>query len=216
MTRRDEIAKNLERVKSGVPEEVTLIVVTKTYPVSDVEILYELGIRNFGENRDQEGASKAPKLPEDCIWHFQGQIQSNKLKSIVNWADVIHSVDDIEHAKKINKLVSKPFEVFIQISLDGQDHRGGVAPEIIYDFLDSLSDIQMVKPIGLMAVAPLDENPDSAFARLAGIKAQVASEYPQIKYLSAGMSHDYQSAIEQGATHIRVGSSILGERPPLI
>jgi PLP dependent protein len=212
MTRSEEILNNLEKIKSEIPKEITLIVVTKTYPVSDIEILYEAGIRNFGENRDQEGAAKRPKLPPDTIWHFQGQIQSNKLKSITEWADIIHSLDDLSHAKKINKLIQKPKDVFIQVSLDGDLARGGILPEKIPDFVDELGKLRMIHPIGLMAVAPLNEEPNSAFARLSGIKNRVSSEFPGIRYLSAGMSNDYKYAIENGATHIRIGSSILGSR----
>lgn len=212
MNREVLIRENLERVQSEIPNEVTLIVVTKTYPVSDIEILYEAGIRNFGENRDHEGAAKAPTLPDDAIWHFQGQIQSNKLKSIVEWADYIHSLDDLDHAKKINKLCKKDMPVFIQVSLDGQVGRGGVLPADLPKFLDECEKLKVVKPIGLMAVAPLNEDPDSAFSRLALIKSEISLEYPEIKYLSAGMSGDFQNAIKHGATHIRVGSSILGSR----
>ena len=107
MSRASEITLNLEKIRLTIPENVTLIVVTKTYPISDIEILYEAGIRDFGENRDHEGAIKAPQLPADANWHFQGQIQSNKLKSILRWADYIHSLDDLQHAKKMNKLLHK-------------------------------------------------------------------------------------------------------------
>ncbi len=212
MSRESEILENLARVRSEVPSGVTLIVVTKTYPISDIEILYSAGIRDFGENRDHEGAQKAPALPDDAKWHFQGQIQSNKLKSIVGWADYIHSLDDLGHAKKINKLVEKPKDVFIQVSLDGQENRGGLAPENLSEFLDQLERLPMVNPIGLMAVAPLNEEPNLAFARLAEIKANISREFPAIKFLSAGMSSDYKAGLKHGATHIRVGSSILGSR----
>jgi pyridoxal phosphate enzyme (YggS family) len=212
MSRESEILENLARVRSEIPSGVTLIVVTKTYPISDIEILYSAGIRDFGENRDHEGAQKAPALPDDANWHFQGQIQSNKLKSIVGWADYIHSLDDLGHAKKINKLVEKPKDVFIQVSLDGQENRGGLAPENLSEFLDQLERLPMVNPIGLMAVAPLNEEPNLAFARLAEIKANISREFPAIKFLSAGMSSDYKAGLKHGATHIRVGSSILGSR----
>ena len=215
MSREKEILDNLEKIKAQIPEGVTLIVVTKTYPISDVEILYKAGIRNFGENRDHEGAMKAPALPKDAIWHFQGQIQSNKLKSILQWADVIHSLDSLDHAKKINKYLQSPKDVFVQVSLDeneNQDYRGGVKPAELSEFIDQLSKLPMVNPIGLMAVAPLDETPNSAFARLAEIRSAILKEFPEVKYLSAGMSGDYMAAIEHGATHIRIGSSILGSR----
>jgi pyridoxal phosphate enzyme (YggS family) len=212
MSRKAELIANLELVKSEIPDGVTLIVVTKTYPVSDVEILYEAGVRDFGENRDQEGAQKAPQLPSDANWHFQGQIQSNKLSSIASWADYIHSLDKLDHAKKLNKFLTAPKPVFIQVSLDGQVHRGGIAADQIPNLLDEIEKLKMISPIGLMAVAPLDEDADSAYAKLAQIKADIAREFSYIKYLSAGMSGDYKLAISHGATHVRIGSSILGSR----
>ena len=212
MSREEEILDNLERVRSEIPVGVTLIVVTKTYPISDIEILYKAGVRDFGENRDHEGAQKEPAIPSDAKWHFQGQIQSNKLKSIVNWADFIHSLDDLDHAKKINKLIDSPKDVFIQLSLDGENGRGGIDPSNLSKFLDELERLPMVNPIGLMAVAPLNEDPDLAFARLAEIKSKISLEYPAIKFLSAGMSSDYKAGLRHGATHIRIGSSILGSR----
>ena len=212
MSRASEITLNLEKIRRSIPEHVTLIVVTKTYPISDIEILYEAGVRDFGENRDHEGANKATQLPADANWHFQGQIQSNKLKSIVTWADFIHSLDDLDHAKKISKLRKEAIPVFIQVSLDGQAGRGGILPSEIPNFLEECEKLKGINPIGLMAVAPLNEDPNTAFSRLAEIKAVTSAEFPKIKYLSAGMSNDYQAAIAYGATHIRVGSSILGSR----
>lgn len=212
MSRASEITENLEKVRSTLPENVTLIVVTKTYPISDIQILYEAGVRDFGENRDHEGANKAPQLPADANWHFQGQIQSNKLKSIVTWADFIHSLDDLDHAKKISKLKKEAIPVFIQVSLDGQAGRGGILPSEIPNFLEECEKLKGINPIGLMSVAPINEEPNTAFSRLAEIKAVTSAEFPKIKYLSAGMSNDYQAAIAHGATHIRVGSSILGSR----
>ncbi len=119
--RKAEIARALHEVRKTLPEHVTLIVVTKTFPLSDVEILYELGERNFGENRDGEGREKSEALPDDAIWHFQGGVQSNKLRSIVGWSDYIHSLDDLSHAKKISELalqMDKQQKCFIQINLD--------------------------------------------------------------------------------------------------
>jgi PLP dependent protein len=212
VSREAEILERLDQIRSELTPEATLIVVTKTYPISDIEILYKAGVRDFGENRDQEGAMKVPKLPKDIRWHFQGQIQSNKLKSIVEWANFIHSLDDLSHAKKINKLIAKPKQVFIQVSLDGKAGRGGLLPDQLPDFLEELERLKMVVPIGLMAVAPLDTTADSAFERLSRIRSEISKDFPNIKYLSAGMSQDYRSALLHGATHIRIGSSILGSR----
>ena len=212
MKRAEEILQNLERVKSEIPAHVTLIVVTKNFPISDIEILYQAGIRDFGENRDQEGAEKAKNLPRDIRWHFQGQIQSNKIKSLIEWASVIHSLDDLDHAHKFNKRLKTPLEVFVQVSLDGEEHRGGVEPKNLDEFIHLVSKLPMLKISGLMAVAPVNLSPEIVFANLQEIFQGLASSYPYLKNLSAGMSGDYLTAIKYGATHIRVGSSILGSR----
>ena len=219
--RREELSENLNAIKSRISvaaqsagrsaEEITLIVVTKTFPASDAQILYELGVRDFGENRDQEASVKSTELPDDCRWHFQGQIQSNKLKSIANWADVLHSIDDIAHANKLNSLVASK-DIFIQVSLDNQPNRGGVLPELIPEFLEEISAFSNLKIRGLMAVAPLDEEPVIAFQRLKALSDRVVKTQPTAHEISAGMSNDFEAAISQGATHIRIGSQILGVR----
>lgn len=225
-TRKEELARNLNIVRNEIaaaasscgrsPDEITLIVVTKTYPVSDIHILYELGERNFGENRDQEGAIKAPNLPDDAVWHFQGQIQSKKLKSICTWADVIHSLDDSKHAQKISELGSNA-QIFIQVALEEilREERGGVAPENVDSFLSECIERLKLNVVGLMAVAPLNVDPADAFARLSLVSQHERARWPQVGALSAGMSGDFPAAIRAGATHVRVGSSILGERAPL-
>jgi pyridoxal phosphate enzyme (YggS family) len=193
------------------PDEVTLIVVTKTFPASDVQILHDLGVRDFGENRDQEASAKSLELPDDCRWHFQGQIQSNKLKSIAEWADVLHSIDDISHARKLNSLVAEK-DVFVQVSLDNLPNRGGVLPNLLPDFLEEISALANLNLRGLMAVAPLGEEPARAFSRLKELSDQVIRVHPKAHEISAGMSNDFEAAIAQGATHIRIGSQILGVR----
>ena len=181
-----------------------------------MQILYDLGERNFGENRDQEAREKSGALPSDAIWHFQGQIQSKKLRSITGWADVIHSLDDVGHARKIAELLlEKSLPVFVQVSLDspdGGEGRGGVQPDQLAVFLRECATIPGLELAGLMAVAPLSVDPADAFSRLAAIRREVAVQFPQLKALSCGMSGDFESAIAAGATHIRIGSSILGSR----
>jgi pyridoxal phosphate enzyme (YggS family) len=220
-SRAAEISANLQAITARIvsaaesagrdPEEITLIAVTKTFPVSDVKILYELGVRDFGENRDQEGSVKFSELPEDSNWHFQGQIQSNKLKSIAAWADVIHSIDDVSHAKKLSSLVAAK-DIFVQVSLDDLPGRGGVNPEQLLEFLDEVTALTNLKVRGLMAVAPLDEPPLEAFKRLKTLSETVIKTHPNTWEISAGMSNDFEAAISQGATHIRIGSQILGVR----
>ena len=219
--RSQELSANLDSIRARIgaavqgsgrsPDEVTLIVVTKTFPASDVQILYDLGVRDFGENRDQEASVKSLELPDDCRWHFQGQIQSNKLKSIAEWADVLHSIDDISHARKLNSLVSEK-DIFVQVSLDNLPNRGGVVPNLLPDFLEELSALANLNLRGLMAVAPLGEEPARAFSRLKELSDQVVRVHPKAHEISAGMSNDFEAAIAQGATHIRIGSQILGVR----
>jgi pyridoxal phosphate enzyme (YggS family) len=225
--RSEELSANLMSVQHRIavaaraagrsPEEITLVVVTKTFPVEDIHLLYELGVRNFGENRDQEGSVKAPELPTDSIWHFQGQIQSNKLKSICAWADVIHSLDDLKHAQKISELGTNA-RILIQVALEAKfrEGRGGVDPELLPDFLMDAITRKRLNVTGLMAVAPLDEAAPPAFARLHEIFTYSRSNWPQLSTISAGMSGDFEAAISQGATLVRVGSSILGHRAPLL
>jgi pyridoxal phosphate enzyme (YggS family) len=220
ISRKSELEENLRMVEHRVAEtlvsagrnrsEVTLIVVTKTFPVEDILLLYELGVRDFGENRDQEGSLKAPLLPSDVRWHFQGQIQSRKIASISLWADVVHSLDSLEHAEKFAKRESENgqyHEYFLQVSLDPEaEHRGGVAISNISDFL-----IRSPLAItGLMVVPPIEADPGEAFARVASL-----AKAHGLAKISMGMSGDFEDALKAGATHIRVGSSILGSRPPL-
>ena len=230
VTRKAELATNLSKIKAEIPSGVHLIVVTKTFPLSDVELLHQLGVSEFGENRDQEGKLKAPKVPGK--WHFQGQLQSNKLKSICTWADVIQTIDSLRYVKLVSdSLISinqsepsaqskssgnlKILEVFIQVSLDADENRAnraGAKPEELDQIADAILSTSNLKLQGLMAVAPLDEKPESAFERLAKIHQRFIGKYPNSPNLSAGMSGDFKAAIAHGATHIRIGSQILGSR----
>ena len=219
--RKAEIARNLQEVKERIigaaksvnrdPNEIELIVVTKTFPISDIEILCELGETNFGENRDQEAGPKAEII--SATWHFQGQIQSNKIKSICQWADVIHSISSEKEILKFAQSERK-HQLFLQVSLDGQEGRGGASPAELSQLADLVNESNNLDLLGLMAVAPLGVEPDKAFADLAQINQGFASQFPNSKFLSAGMSGDFEAAIKYGATHIRVGSSILGSRSP--
>ena len=227
MSRKEQILSNLELVKEKISAaakgagrdsgEITLIVITKTFPVSDLEILYEIGVRNFGENRDQEAAPKVGALPSDITWHFQGGIQSNKLKSISTWASVIHSVDKLKYAQMISQFsVTKTKEIFIQVSLDTlPQSREGVDPAELMQLAEQVMSLPNLQVKGLMAVAPLDQPTDQAFARLQQIQQKFIQLYPQASSLSSGMSGDYELAISLGATHVRIGSSILGNRSPI-
>ena len=214
MNRKEELSHNLELVRSKIAKvadhEVTLIAVTKTFPASDVQALHELGVRDFGENRDVEGAEKAALI--SGTWHFQGQIQSNKLKSITSWASVIHSLDDPRHFEIIEKVAPHPLQIFLQVSLDGAHHRGGAGLEELYSLAALVEKSPTHTLAGLMSVPPLGVDPNAAFAQLALIHTEFMKLFPMAQSLSAGMSGDYESAISHGATHVRVGSSILGSR----
>ena len=222
--RKSEISTNLAKVTERItaaakkvdrnPSDIKLIVVTKTFPITDLQFLYELGVRDFGENRDQEASQKVSELPNDINWHFQGQIQSNKLKSITSWASYIHSVDQLKYAKMISDYAGdQKKSIFLQVSLDEiPESRGGVDPSKLHQLASAVSHFSNLNLMGLMAVAPLDESTDQAFARLSKYHQLFVEQFPEARFLSAGMSGDYESAILHGATHIRIGSSILGNR----
>ncbi|MEY4082389.1 MAG: hypothetical protein RLZZ389_656 [Actinomycetota bacterium] len=216
MNRLDEISANLEIVKSKIAavasHPVTLIAVTKTFPVSDAQILQQLGVTDFGENRDSEGAEKSQIVVGK--WHFQGQIQSNKLKSITSWASVIHSLDDPRHFEMIEKVAPHPLTIFLQVSLDGAHHRGGAGVDQLYQLAEKVSASATHTLAGLMSVPPVGMDPEKAYSQLAVIRTEFMNRFPHAKSLSAGMSGDYETAISYGATHVRVGSSILGSRSP--
>jgi len=218
--RRSEITSNLQVVRDEISkavisagrslDEITLIAVTKTFPASDVEILRDLGVTHFGENRDADAAPKADAVAG--TWHFQGQIQSNKLKSITTWANVIHSLDEIRHFEVIEKSAPHPLDIFCQVSLDGSEGRGGVSEQKLYELAQAIEKSATHRLQGLMAVAPLGVDPTVAFSKLSAIHKAFMADFPKANKLSAGMSGDYKEAIAYGATHIRIGSSILGSR----
>jgi len=226
-----DIQSNLEKINTRIAEacsrskrnisEITLIAVTKTYPASDVDLLKQLGIENVGENKDQEAAGKISQVKEKFSWHFIGQLQSNKAKSVVTYADLIHSVDRLSLAKELQKsasAIAKKQKVLIQVDLDqsGPDaSRGGVWPADLAGLAQFISQSENLELAGLMSVAPLGENPSEAFERLAQIRSDFLKNYPNALILSAGMSEDLEAAIEHGATHLRIGSALLGERPKI-
>jgi pyridoxal phosphate enzyme (YggS family) len=195
-------------------EEVTLIAVTKTYPVSDVEILHELGVSNFGENRNAEGQEKSALV--SAHWHYQGQIQSNKIAAISSWAQTVHSLDDLSHVAKFDRAVGeipdKRLNIFIQISLDGDSTRAGVRGDELIAMGQAISSAKNLDLIGLMVVPPVQAEPEKAFSEVAELAQRFRQEFPKAQSLSAGMSGDFEIAIAHGATHIRVGSQILGPR----
>jgi hypothetical protein len=194
--------------------EITLIAVTKTYPASDVEILRNLGVENFGENRSEEGVTKSEQV--SGIWHFQGQVQSRKLRDIADWASYVHSLDSADHVAKLSRIATeleKEISIFLQLSLDGAPDRGGVRSTELKALADTAANLPNIKLVGLMCVPPVELEHERAFSEIASFHQGFLNNFPAATYLSAGMSSDFEVAITHGATHLRIGSQILGSRP---
>jgi PLP dependent protein len=204
------------------PSGVTLIAVTKTFPASDVRLLSELGVWDVGENRDQEAAPKAAEcadLAPRLTWHFIGQLQTNKAASVVRYAGVVHSVDRLRLVRALGAQARKAGRVvtcLVQVSLDQDDARGGVAESGVADLAGAVACEDGLVLGGIMAMAPLGVPPEQAFAPLPRIAAAVRASYPAAVIVSAGMSADLEAAIAAGATHVRVGTALLGGRPGLV
>jgi PLP dependent protein len=204
-------------------DDVMLVVVTKTWPESDIRSLHDLGVRDIGENRHPEAETKALALADlGLTWHFIGQIQSNKAARIASYADVVHSVDSVRLAQRLNAGAhgrERVVECFVQVSLDPDaEHargRGGVAIGEIEAVANAIEDAEALRLRGLMGVAPLGGDAAAAYERLAEASRQLRAVHPDATAVSAGMTGDFLEAIKAGATHVRVGSAILGERPPL-
>lgn len=203
-----------------------LIVVTKFHPAEDVRRLATLGITDVGENRDQEAAEKSTALRGlDLRWHFIGQLQSNKAKSVVKYAHAVHSVDRPQLASALARAMAAeqertgraPLDCFIQVSLDDDagGHRGGALPADIPALAEQLAGAEGLRLAGVMAVAPFGADPAPAFEKLAELSARLTAVHPGACGISAGMSQDLEVAVRFGATHLRVGSDILGPRPAL-
>jgi len=243
---------------------VTLVAITKTYPASDVELLASLGVTDVGENKDQEAAAKAAAVPAELRWHFVGQLQRNKAKSVVRYADVVESVDSLRLVAALSKAAvehrSSTVDILIQVSLDGDPSRGGAVasgtslsvrssslsvplsqpvvasspsapnrassdisgfPEAVdperdlWRVADAVAAAEGLRLAGVMAVAPIGWDPDRAFKKLALIVERLRAKHPGAVVVSAGMSGDLEAAIKHGATHVRIGTSLLGMRNTL-
>ena len=204
---------------------MNLIVVTKTFPVSDISDLVELGVRDIGESRDQEARLKAQELagstPQDLRWHFIGQLQTNKAKSVAGYADFVHSVDRTGLVAALGKgAIAQGREVgaLIQVKLDqvrSPNVRGGLSAQGALDLATQVSQTPGLCLAGVMGVAPLEEPPAPAFELLAQVASEVRAAHPSASMVSAGMSDDMVEAIAAGATHVRIGSKVLGFRPPI-
>jgi pyridoxal phosphate enzyme (YggS family) len=193
--------------------DITTIVVTKFHPAQLVRKLFALGIRHVGENRHQEAVAKHAELAElDLTWHFIGQLQSNKARAVAEYARVIHSVD---RPSLVSALANQDREVdvFLEINLTDIPGRGGVMPGDLESLCEAVLQVPQLNLRGVMAVAPVDEEPAPAFDRVLGYAARVRALAPGARDLSIGMSGDFEAAIARGATHLRIGTAITGKRP---
>ena len=202
------------RAAGRARDEVTLIVVTKFHPASLIRDLAALGVRDVGENRHQDAAPKAEQLTDlPLTWHFVGQLQSNKARAVAEYARVIHSVDRASLVSSLAR-AERPLDVFLEVNLTDDPGRGGVAPAAVLPLAEQVLAHPQLRLRGVMAVAPLDEQPRAAFARLRGVSERLRAVAPAATDISAGMSNDFAEAIAEGATHLRIGTAITGERPP--
>ncbi|MBA2768830.1 MAG: YggS family pyridoxal phosphate-dependent enzyme [Sporichthyaceae bacterium] len=230
-----EIAANLERVEARVQAaclsagrgraEVTVVAVTKTFPVEDVVRLHELGIRDVGENRDGDAAAKVAAVRSagltDLRWHFVGQVQRNKATSVATYADVVHSVDRVRLVSALSRgavAAGRLVDCLVQVDLRDlpvDDGRGGASPADVLSVAAAIDAAEHLTLGGVMTVAPVSGDPSRAFHRLAEIASQLRTTYGRAAVISAGMSDDLEAAVAAGATHLRVGTALLGSRPAL-
>lgn len=225
------LAENLQEVERNIQEackkanrsrnEVTLIAVSKTKPVSMLKEIYDLGIRDFGENKVQELCEKHPQMPEDMNWHLIGHLQRNKVKNIIDKATLIHSVDSIRLAETIEKEAAKKdliVDILIEVNVAEEESKFGLKVEEVIPAIEIIATFPHVRIRGLMTIAPFVENPEenrSIFARLQKLSVDIRSkniDNVNVDILSMGMTNDYQVAIEEGATMVRVGTGIFGTR----
>ena len=247
--RRSELEKNLAEVRSRIavacaaagrdPGEITLIAITKTRPPADVLLLHELGLTDFGENKDQEAAPKAAACAaaladagagagaarsQPLRWHFVGQLQTNKASSVAGYADVVHSVDRVRLVRALGAAARKAgreLTCLVQVDLDtatvpADPARGGVPPGQVREIAEAIEAERDLILGGVMAIAPLGADPARAFASLRPCSLAVRAVNPAAAIISAGMSGDLEAAIGNGATHVRIGTALLGARRPLV
>ena len=192
------------------PEDITRIVVTKFHPAALVRELADLGVSDFGESRHQEAQPKIAELADlAATWHFIGQVQSKKARQVRSYVDVIHSVD---RPSLVDALAGGPLDVFIQVNLTDDPARGGAQPDDLASLAERVASTEGLRLRGLMAVAPLDSEPRREFARVRALSERLRAAHPEASGLSMGMSGDFREAILEGATHLRIGTAITGNR----
>ena len=200
------------------PDSVNLLPVTKRQPIGKLEELYRLGERSFAENRVQEMLEKAEILPNDIIWHLIGPLQSNKVRQALKYATFIHSVDSLKLLNRIERIAGedgKKVKVFLQVNITGEEQKSGFSEGSLKDALSAAKNLQNVTIIGLMTMGTVNHSQvetTAVFRRLRELLDTIQTEYPELTELSMGMSGDYELAIPEGTTYIRVGSSLLGNR----
>jgi PLP dependent protein len=220
------LAERLEALRSSIadaaaeagrnPAEIRLIAVTKFQPAAVVRELFELGVRDFGESRHQEARAKAAELAHlDLTWHFVGQLQTKKARQVRAYADVIHSVDRVALVDALSDATNAADvrDCFVQLNLTDDPGRGGVATEDLEPLVERVVAAPGIRLLGVMAVAPLGADPRRSFATVRAASQRVAAIDPEAVWISAGMSGDYREAILEGATHLRIGTAITGNRP---
>lgn len=233
--RRSTLARNLDVVRGRIkaacaahgrdPQEVTIVAISKTFPASDVRILADLGLRHMGENRHPEAGEKARQCADlDLTWHFVGQLQRNKAGAVARYADIVESVDRpalVTALSRAAQSADRRLGVCVQVDLDPPDpaapgrSRGGAPVAAIGDLADQIAASPGLELLGVMAVAPLGQDPRGPFEALAAAHDTITAAYPQARMRSAGMSADFEAAIAAGATHLRLGSVLLGHREQL-
>ncbi len=234
--RRAELAESLKEVHERLaaachaagraPAEVELLAVTKTFPARDAALLSDLGLREFAENREQEARGKVAEFGEsrphsDARWHMVGQLQRNKARSVVRWADVVESVDSPRLVEALGRATenaleagerTRPLEVLVQVNLDEARGRGGCPPSEVMSLAEVITTTSELRLRGVMAVAPQHARPEVAFGTLSEIAARLRQDHPEAEEISAGMSGDLESAVAHGSTRVRVGTALLGGR----
>lgn len=202
-------------------DDILLVAVTKTVPVSAIELAIQKKVNQFGENRVQELIEKYDILKERCNWHFIGRLQTNKVKYIVDKVSMVHSVDRLNLAQEIQKRAKasgRVLDILIQVNISGEDTKAGISPENLVPFLKRVANFPNIKVKGLMTIAPYACDPEDIrwiFRGLKNISIDIGRENIDnidMRYLSMGMSNDFEVAIEEGANIVRIGSSIFGER----
>ena len=224
----DRLATISERIHAACrrsgrdPESVTLVGVSKRQPIDRMRAAYAAGLRTFGENQVQEGVAKCSELPTDIDWHFIGHLQSNKAKAAARHFGTIHSIDRVKIAQRLDReaaLLGRTLKIFVQINIGREPSKSGFEPEGFVEAVAPLATLEHLAPLGLMALPPYEDDPEKArdwFRRLRELRDLLLEQPAWARcpgLLSMGMSHDFELAIEEGATHVRVGTSIFGRRP---